>query len=62
MDAVLWTYIYLKGVAFGLVCACLLTIPYAASLQPGEGIPGRYVGYAILAVVLGYVGGLWLFV
>jgi len=61
MDPVVWTYIYLKAVAFGMVCATILAIPYAASLQPGEGIPARYFLYATLVVVGGYVGGLVLF-
>jgi len=61
MDPVVWTYIYLKAVAFGMVCALLVSVPFIASMRPGEGVPGRYFLYGGVVVVAGYVGGLVLF-
>lgn len=61
MDLALWTYIYLQGVVFGLVCLCFVAIPWAAGLKPGEGIPSRWFWFAGLLALLGYVGG-WLLV
>lgn len=61
MNGVEWTYIYLKGVAFGMVCLLILSIPWAANLEPGGGIPSRYFWLAGLLAVAGWVGGLvWL--
>jgi hypothetical protein len=59
MDAVIWTYIYLKGIMFGMVCAMILAVPYASSLEPGEGIPGRYFLYIGVGIIGGYLIGLY---
>ena len=62
MTPVEWSYIYLKGLAFGLVCLLILAVPYAASLKPGEGIRGRWFWLAGVLAVIGYISGLWLLV
>lgn len=62
MTPVEWTYIYLHGAAFGLVCLVLLAAPYAAGLRPGEGIRGWWFWFAGLLACCGYGLGWWLLV
>lgn len=59
MNPALWTLIYLKGVAFGMVCLLILSVPWIATLEPGEGISGRYFWLAGLLTVAGYIVGLY---
>lgn len=58
MDAEIWTLIYLKGIVFGMVLATILAMPFAASLEPGEGVSPRYFVYIGVGIVVGYLVGL----